>query len=45
LLAHIGHLGAAPEVLGPGANSAVRLAALVVAALLALLGAYLAIRR
>ena len=36
---------AAPEALGPGANVAVRLAALGVAASMALLGAFLAARR
>jgi hypothetical protein len=45
LLAHIGHADAAPEALGPGANVAVRLAALGVAASMALLGAFLAARR
>jgi hypothetical protein len=45
LLAHIGHSAAGPEAVGPGANVAVALAALVVAALFAALGAYLAMRR
>ena len=45
LLAHIGHSAMAPQTVGPGANVAVALAALVVAALLAALGAYLAMRR
>ena len=43
LLAH--HSAAGPEAVGPGANVAVALAALVVAALFAALGAYLAMRR
>lgn len=45
LLAHIGHSPMGPQTVGPGANVAVALAALVVAALLAALGAYLAMRR
>ena len=45
LLAHIGHSDAAHETVGPGANVAVALAALVTAALFAALGAYLAMRR
>jgi hypothetical protein len=45
LLAHIGHSATAPEAVGPGANVAVALAALVAAALFAALGAYLAMRR
>ena len=45
LLAHIGHSAAGPEAASPGANVAVALAALVVAALFAALGAYLAMRR
>jgi hypothetical protein len=45
LLAHIGHSDAPPETVGPGANVAVALAALVTAALFAALGAYLAMRR
>lgn len=45
LLAHIGHsVGAAAEV-GPGVTAAARLAALAIAALMALLGAYLTARR
>ncbi len=44
LLAHIGHSAAEPAV-AAGANLAVRLAALIVAGLMALLGAYFAIRR
>jgi hypothetical protein len=44
LLAHIGHSVAEPAV-GAGADLAVRLAALIVAGLMALLGAYFAIRR
>jgi hypothetical protein len=45
LLAHIGHSDTAHETVGPGANVAVALAALVTAALFAALGAYLAMRR
>ena len=45
LLAHIGHSATAPEAVGPGANVAVALAALVAATLFAALGAYLAMRR
>ena len=45
LLAHIGHSEGGPETVGPGANVAVALAALVTAALFAALGAYLAMRR
>ena len=45
LLAHVGHSAAAPEEVGEGATVAVRLAALGTATLLALLGAYLAVRR
>jgi hypothetical protein len=45
LLAHIGHSATASETVGPGANVAVALAALVTAALFAALGAYLAMRR
>jgi hypothetical protein len=45
LLAHIGHSATAPQAVGPGANVAVALTALVVAALFAALGAYLAMRR
>ena len=45
LLAHIGHsVGAAAEM-GPGVTAAARLAALAIAALMALLGAYLTARR
>ena len=44
LLAHIGHSGTVDTV-GPGANVAVALAALVTAALFAAFGAYLAMRR
>ena len=44
LLAQIGHSAAEPAV-GAGANLAVRLGALIVAGLMALLGAYFAIRR
>lgn len=44
LLAHIGHSGAEAAV-GPGANLAVRLGALIVAGMMALLGAYFAVRR
>jgi hypothetical protein len=45
LLAHIGHSDTAHATVGPGANVAVALAALVTAALFAALGAYLAMRR
>jgi hypothetical protein len=45
LLADIGHSAAAPEGVGAGANVAARLAALSVAALMAVLGAYLTVRR
>ena len=45
LLAHVGHSVAAPEEVGEGATVAVRLAALGTATLLAMLGAYLAVRR
>ena len=45
LLAHVGHEAAGVDSLGPGANVAVRLAALGLAGLMALLGAYLAVRR
>jgi hypothetical protein len=46
LLAHVGHSDpAGTESLGPGANVAVRLAALGLAGLTAMLGAYLAVRR
>jgi hypothetical protein len=45
LLAHVAHSAAAPEEVGEGATVAVRLAALGTATLLALLGAYLAVRR
>jgi hypothetical protein len=45
LLADIGHPVAAPEGVGAGANVAIRVAALGVAAVMALLGAYVAVRR
>ena len=46
LLAHVGHTEAAgADSLGPGANVAVRLAALGLAGLMAMFGAYLAVRR
>ena len=45
LLAHVGHSAAAPEGVGEAATVAVRLAALGTATLLAMLGAYLAVRR
>ena len=45
LLADIGHSAAAPEGVGAGVNVAARLAALCLAALMAMLGAYLTVRR
>jgi hypothetical protein len=45
LLADIGHSAAAPEGVGAGVNVAARLAALAVAGLMAVLGAYLTVRR
>jgi hypothetical protein len=45
LLAHVGHPSAAPEPGGAGVNVAVNLMALAVPALMALLGAYVAVRR
>ena len=46
LLAHVGHTEAAgADSLGPGANVTVRLAALGLAGLMAMFGAYLAVRR
>jgi hypothetical protein len=45
LLAEIGHPAAGHEGLGPGVNVAAGLAALGVAAVMALLGAYVAVRR
>src|SRR5262245_20920641 len=45
LLAHIGHSDAPSDAVGLGANVAVALAALVIAALFAAIGAYLAMRR
>ena len=45
LLADIGHSAAAPEGVGAGVNVAARLAALGLAALMAMLGAYLTVRR
>jgi hypothetical protein len=46
LLAHVGHTEAAgADSLAPGANVAVRLAALGLAGLMAMFGAYLAVRR
>jgi hypothetical protein len=44
-LAHIGHFAAAPIEGGPGAHVAASLAALGVATLMALLGAYFTVRR
>jgi hypothetical protein len=44
-LAQIGHPSAPPEAVGAGVNAAVSFVALVVAALMALLGAYVAVRR
>jgi hypothetical protein len=45
LLEDITHSGVAPEAVAAGVNVAVRLTALCVAALMALLGAYVAVRR
>ena len=45
VLAQIEHLSGAPEAVGAGLNVAVNLLALVVAAVMALLGAYVAVRR
>jgi hypothetical protein len=45
VLAQIEHLSTAPEAVGAGVNLAVNLVALVVAAVMALLGAYVAVRR
>jgi len=45
LLAQVGHPSAAPEGVGPGAHVAASLAALVLAAVMGLLGAYVAVRR
>jgi len=45
LLAQLGHPGGAPEGVGPGVHLAASLAALVVAAVTGLLGAYVAVRR
>lgn len=44
-LAQLGHPSAAPEAVGAGVNVAVSLVALAVAAVMALLGAYVAVRR
>jgi hypothetical protein len=44
-LAQIGHPDAAPDAAGPGTELAVNLLALAIAAVLALLGAYVAVRR
>ncbi len=44
-LAQIGHPSAAPEAVGAGVGVAVRLVALAVAAVMALMGAYVAVRR
>ena len=44
-LAQIGHPSAAPEAVGASVNVAMNLVALVVAAVMALLGAYVAVRR
>jgi hypothetical protein len=44
-LAQIGHPSAAPETVGVGINVAANLVALAVAAAMALLGAYVAVRR
>jgi hypothetical protein len=45
LLAQLGHPSGAPEGVGPGIHLAASLAALVVAAVIGLLGAYVAVRR
>jgi hypothetical protein len=45
LLAHVGHSAASPEAVGAGMDVVVGLAALAIAALVAGLGAYLAMRR
>jgi hypothetical protein len=45
VLAQIGHFSAVPEAVRAGVNMAVNLVALVVAAAMALLGAYVAVRR
>ena len=45
LLAQVGHPSAAPEGVGPGVHLAANLAALVIAAGMGLLGAYVAVRR
>jgi len=45
LLAQVGHPSAAPEGVGPGVHLAANLAALVIAAVMGLLGAYVAVRR
>jgi hypothetical protein len=45
LLAQVGHPSAAPEGVGPGVHLAANLAALVIAAVTGLLGAYVAVRR
>ena len=45
LLAQLGHPSDAPEGVGPGMHVAASLAALVVAAVMGLLGAYVAVRR
>jgi hypothetical protein len=45
VLAQIEHLSGAPAAVGAGLNVAVNLLALVVAAVMALLGAYVAVRR
>ena len=45
LLAQLGHPSAAPEGVGPGVHLAASLAALVIAAAMGLLGAYVAVRR
>jgi len=44
-LAQVGHPSAAPEGVGPGVHLAANLAALVIAAVMGLLGAYVAVRR
>ena len=45
LLAQFGHPSSAPEGVGPGVHLAASLAALILAALMGLLGAYVAVRR
>ena len=44
-LAHIGHSAPAPQGVGDGAHVAASLAAMAVAALMAMLGAYITVRR